>query len=460
MIDFFGPELITTYHSKRTPAQQRNAWIEVHDNTQPRIILGPRSALFLPYKNLGLIIVDEAHDGSYKQDTGTRYNGLVTAGALAKEHSAQLILASATPPVQETQQILAKGGRLVCMHSLAKKNQKNQRKFTVVDMTDKKNMSAIPLLSKTLLGTIEKSLQNKKQTLLFLNKRGTARMLLCENCGWYAECPRCEVPLTHHHDEFILQCNLCGLTRKSKTTCPQCAQALSLKSPGIKAVEEELHKLFPSAKISRFDSDNRKADTFSEQYSAIKSGGADIIIGTQLITKGLDLPLLETVGIIQADSALMLPDYSSEERAFQQLTQVSGRVGRGHSDSAQVIVQSYQADSYLFDFVKNQDWHGFFEQEIKKRKANNYPPYSYAAKIWVTKSSKDKAMQACNELVALFLNKKNLRVLGPAPSFYEKIRGKYSWKLILMSSNRKLLAESVRDLPKDFYYDLDPTSLL
>jgi primosomal protein N' (replication factor Y) len=251
---------------------------------------------------------------------------------------------------------------------------------------------------------------------------------------------------------------LCGFKKNSLASCPECKKTLSLRSPGIKAVEQDLHALYPNARIARFDSDNKKADTFSENFQAIKSGSADIIIGTQLITKGLDLPLLETVGVLQADSALMLPDYSSEERAFQQLTQVSGRVGRGHSNG-RVIIQTYQPDSYLFEFVTSQNWHGFYEKELGKRKENNYPPYTYIVKIWSVKSTRELAIKASGLLVNT-LAKSKLRILGPAPSYYEKASGKYSWQVIVMSPSRNKLLECIEKLPKDTYFDLDPISLL
>jgi primosomal protein N' (replication factor Y) len=460
LVDFFGSDIVSVYHSKRTKTEQRKTWITVQSNEKPKIIIGPRSALFLPYKNLGLVVVDEAHDGAYKQDSGTYYSGIIAAGALAKHHNAQLILGSATPPVQETEQILSKGGSLVCMHTLAKDNIDDVKNFNIIDMTKSENLTKSHLLSKTLVAQIKKTLQNKKQTLLFLNKRGTARMLLCESCGWHASCPDCEMPLTHHHDSFTLQCHICGFKQKSIITCLGCNHSLTLKNPGIKAVEQDLKALFLGAVIARFDSDNKKKDSFQENYETIKSGGADIIIGTQLITKGLDLPLLDTVGILQADSALLLPDYTSEERTFQQLTQVSGRVGRGHSALGTVVVQTYQPKSYIFPFIAEQNWHGFYEQELQKRKENNYPPYSFAMKIWVSKNSRNSTISACNKLADELVKNKKIRLLGPAPSFYEKASNKYTWQLIITANNRDALASIVPMLPKDFYADLDPVSFL
>jgi primosomal protein N' (replication factor Y) (superfamily II helicase) len=460
LIDYFGSGVVSVYHSRQTKSQQRHSWIRIHDGKKPAIVIGPRSALFLPHRNLGLVIIDEAHDGSYKQDSGTRYSGIVAAAALARQHKAQIILGSATPPVQETKQIVSKGGALVCMHNLAKDNIGDVKNFIIVDMTKSKNISKSYLLSNTLVDHIKTALLNKKQILLFLNKRGTARMLLCETCGWHASCPRCEMPLTHHHDSFSLQCHVCGFRQRSIISCPDCDRTLILKNPGIKAVEEDLKVLFPSAIIARFDSDNKKIESFQENYETIKSGGADIIIGTQLITKGLDLPLLDTVGILQADSALLLPDYTSEERTFQQLTQVSGRVGRGHSAVGTVIVQTYQPSSYIFPYVTKQDWHGFYEQELIKRKQNNYPPYSFAMKIWISKKTRDSTIAACNKLAKYLIKNKQIRVLGPAPCFYEKSSGKYSWQFIVTARDRTELTHIAADLPNDLYFDLDPASFL
>jgi primosomal protein N' (replication factor Y) len=456
--EYFGSENIVVYHSKQTPSQQKYTWNRIHNNEKPMIVIGPRSALFLPYSQLGLVIVDEAHENSYKQDSGTRYNGIIAASALAKTHKAQFILGSATPPVQETHQILSKNGKLICMHEIAKEDSGTKKNFEVVDMTNKSNISSSYSFSKKLINEIQSALNNNKQSLIFLNKRGTAKMIICNSCGWYAECPKCDMPLTHHHDSFTLQCHVCGFRKKSIVVCLECNNELSLKNPGVKAIEQELNNLFPNAKIARFDSDNNKKDSFHENYSQIRKGSADIIIGTQLITKGLDLPLLGVVGVLQADSSLLLPDYTSEERGFQQLTQVSGRVGRGHTDG-KVIIQTYQPENYVFPYVKNQDWHGFYDLEIEKRKQNNYPPFSFAVKIWVTKISKEKAQSAANKFMSS-IAKNKVRILGPAPSFYEKSNGKYSWQIIILSSNRSNLTYIISKLPNDFYYDLDPVSFL
>jgi len=461
LVEEFGKDTVSVYHSKRTPAQQKQTWAKIYNSGGGSITIGPRSALFLPHSNLGVVIVDEAHDSAYKQDDGSRYNGVIAAGALAKIHKAKFILGSATPPVQETSQILAKGGTLVCMHETALTSANHRRQFTLVDMTDKNNLSSSFMLSKQLIESVRQSLDKSMQSLLFLNRRGTARMLMCEDCGWHAECQRCELPLTYHHDNFKMLCHTCGLTEPVPTTCPHCTHKLTQRSPGTKAVELELQKLFPQARIARYDSDNSKNESFVENYTDIKSGKVNIILGTQLVTKGLDLPLLDTVGVLQADSALLLPDYTSEERAFQQLTQVSGRVGRGHNSSSHVVLQTFQPNSKLFSLIQDQDWHKFYTQELKRRSKTKFPPYSYAIKISVSKSSSEKAQKAAAKLYEELSGlQANIKLLGPAPSFYLKKLGKYSWQIIVLSPSRKTLSGIASTLPKDFLFDLDPVSLL
>ena len=455
---YLGNTPIHPYHSKLAPKKQRETWLHAHNATSLSVFIGPRSALFLPVKDLGAVIIDEAHDSAYKQDSGTRYNGVIVAGALAAVHNAKLILGSATPPVQETQQILSKGGQLITMDRLAK-NDQTSREFRVVDMTKKQNRSQVYQFSKELITSIQKSLDDGKQSLLFLNRRGTARMMLCENCGWHAECPNCDTSLTFHHDSFTLQCHICGYSRKSEISCPDCSHELTQRTPGIKAMEQELKRLFPSATIARYDSDNHKKDSFSENFTDVRDGKVDIIIGTQLITKGLDLPLLETVGVLEADGALLLPDYSSHERAFQQLLQVSGRVGRGHS-SGRIVIQTYQPDSPLFKYILRNDWPSFYTDELESRQAAGFPPFRFAMKAWTLKSSPAAAQKNMQRYVETLTDVQGITVLGPAPSFYEKSHGKYVWQVAITAPSRKTLTILAADAPKDIICDLDPVSLL
>lgn len=460
LTQYFGEHMIHSYHSKLTKTEQKNTWLSSYNNQSAAIYIGTRSSLFLPHQNVGTIIVDESHDNSYKQDSGNRYNGVVVAGALAQLHDAKLVVGSATPSIQETHQILEKKGNLVVLDTLAKSHNFGQKDFMIVDMTKShERIIGTQLLSKKLFDALQDSLENKKQSLLFLNRRGTARMVVCSACGWHAECPSCDNPLMYHHDTHRLQCHICGFAQPAVITCPKCSSELQQKSPGTKALQEELQQLFPRASIGRFDSDNKKSESFTTHYTDIKHGKKDIIIGTQLITKGLDLPLLQTVGIISADSHLYLPDYSSEERAFQLLMQVSGRVGRGHTHG-RVILQTYQAHNPVFELVRTQDWPTFYAEELARRRLLKFPPYSFLAKIWVSKKTQAAAEKSIKK-IATGINKTHYdRMLGPAPCFYERTHTMFSWQLLLLSANRRKLLQAVQELPKDALYDIDPTSLL
>jgi primosomal protein N' (replication factor Y) len=410
-------------------------------------------------QSIGLVVIDEAHDGAFKQDSGIRYNGLLVAAALANIHNARFIIGSATPPVQETYQLLSKGAKLVCMHEVAITTNSADKNFKVVAMNTAEERSQSPLLSKQLLHAIQLALSQKSQILLFLNKRGTAKLLLCEACGWHAQCPDCELPLTYHHDTYTMRCHICGHSASVPIQCPDCTQELAQKSFGVKAIESELHSLFPHARIKRFDSDTKKSNSFSSQYNSIADGEVDIILGTQLVTKGLDLPKLSLVGILSADSALLLPDYTSEERAFQQLTQVSGRVGRGHGVSS-VVIQTYEPKNELFHFVTQQDWHAFYGQEVIKRKNAYYPPFCYLLKIWVGRSSESGAQKAIQAIADTLRKNKKYTLLGPAPAFYEKVGKKHQWQLVVSAPSRALLLNIIEKLPKNTHFDIDPVSLL
>ncbi len=456
--NYFGPDIVHTYNSKQAGSKQKNTWRSALLSKSPQIFIGPRSALFLPYSDLGLIVMDEAHDSSYKQSTADRYNGVVVAAYLAKLYGAKLILGSATPPVSETYQLLAKGAELVCMHKLAK-NIETTRHFIAVDMTDKSNLlKKSRLISKQMATEIKNNLKDKAQTLVYLNRRGTSRLIICQECGWTADCNKCGMPKTYHHDTNTFQCHICGDKSRAIFSCPKCSSGLKQENPGIKSLAMDLQKLFPDARIERFDSDNKKAESFNERYDDIKKNDVDIIIGTQIITKGLDLPHLSSVCVVNTQSNLSLPDFNSIERTFQQLTQVSGRVGRGHKNGT-IILQSYGLSKSFFTDIIAEDWHRFYENELISRKISDFPPYVHLLKVSVSKPSASTALKNLNSIIDSLSDKK-INILGPAPSFYEKSNGKHNWQIIIRSKSRSDLVSIVKNLPKNTYYDLDPIGLL
>jgi len=447
------------FHSNMTNKERSELWHKVAAAEEPTVVAGPRSALFLPHKNLGIVIVDEAHEQSYKQDNDVRYSGLLVAGGLAKAHSAKLLLGSATPPVNETELVLKNGGTIVELTEKAITSDYS-RNVHISDLKDADQFKKHPLLSDKLIESMGKNIKANKQTLLFINRRGTAKLLLCEACEWQSECEHCDLPMTYHHDTHQMICHTCGNKAQPMTMCPDCGEKTAIRSLGSKALVEEVKKLFPAATIARFDSDNAKSDSFAERYSEVHSGGVDILIGTQQLAKGLDLPKLKTVAVLQADLSLHFPDYSSNERTFQLLSQVIGRVGRGHGD-AEVYVQTYQPNNPVIQQAIDEDWTTFRKNELKERSVHRFPPDYFIAKLLFREKTYEKA-QAAAEETAKKIQKSSIEVAvdGPLPSFYGKRGGYYYVQIHLKSKKRSALLSACKLAPAATIQDLDAATLL
>ena len=309
---------------------------------------------------------------------------------------------------------------------------------------------------------IQSSLDNNEQIMLFLNRRGSARLVQCEDCGWQALCPKCAVPLTYHHDQYLIRCHLCGYKQSTITNCPDCRSVnIHFKSIGTKSLVEHVQKLFTKAKIIRFDADSSKSEQLQNNIEELKQNNIDIVIGTQLISKGIDLPNLGLVGVINADSGLNLPDYRAEEITFQQLYQVTGRAARGHRLNKS-FVQTRVPSHPVMQAILEQNWNNFYNYELDKRKQFNYPPFCYIAEFKITKKTSKDAEKECQKVYDDLCKKyKNtIQLLGPSPSFYEQRDSQYSWQIIAKSSKRSLLVNIARDMPQKWTYNIDPTSLL
>lgn len=450
-------------HSTMTEATRHKTWLEALESTEPRVVIGPRSALFTPLAAIGLIVIDECHEPSYKQEKSPRYSALRAASILAKQHGARLVLGSATPSV--TDYYLASqldASRIIRLDTLARPKAVLPQ-VAVVDMTKHLNFTRSRFLSDTLLEQLTATLGDGHQALIFHNRRGSAPITLCENCGWSAACPRCYVPLTLHGDKYQLRCHLCNHQERVPTHCPECQGAHIIhKGIGTKRIEEELRKLYPEDRVARFDGDNSNSETVDSQYQALYDGDIDIIIGTQVIAKGLDLPKLRFVGVVQADSGLSLPEYQSAERVFQLLAQVSGRVGRNEHDS-HVVIQSYQPGHPSVKHGIARDYDSFYEDAIVERKRAHYPPFCYLLKITCTYKSENASIRAAQVLARTLRPHlgAGMELLGPAPAFYERVRDSYRWQLIVKSPRRADLAKLVDYIPPTHWqYELDPSSLL
>jgi primosomal protein N' (replication factor Y) len=455
-------ENVILTHSRQTEAERHHAWREALTSVDPRVIIGPRSALFLPLKSIGFIIVDEAHEPSFKQEQSPRYSALRAASILAREHKAKVILGSATPSVADY--YLAKqSDRPVIEMQTRAKDGAIKPNVELIDMTKRENFKQHRFLSNKLLAQLEKTFDEGNQALVFHNRRGSASTTLCENCGWSAGCPQCFIPLTLHADVHQLRCHICGLTEKVPTSCPECHGAHIIhKGIGTKLIESELRKYFPNKTIVRFDGDAETGNSVEERYKELYDGDIHLMIGTQVIAKGLDLPKLRTVGVIQADAGLSLPDFGSSERAFQLLAQVIGRVGRSHHPT-QVIIQSYQPTHPAIVDGLTQNYAHFYETALLERKQGHFPPFTYLLKLTCLYKTEAAAIKNAKEL-AVVLRKhlsNDMQIMGPTPAFYERQHDTYRWQLVIKSPKRAQLVDILRYVPSTHWQsELDPVSLL
>ncbi len=451
---------VVVWHSNLTPAQRRKAWLTILSSEKPLVVIGPRSALFAPFTKLGLIIVDEAHETAYKQEQQPHYQAVRVAGKLANLHEAKLIMGTATPNVADYYLAQAKAVPVLRMTELAVKSD-HKSTIEIIDAKDKKLFGRNKLLSDELLKGIDEALHKQQQSLVFLNRRGTARLVLCQNCGWEQLCPHCDLPLTYHGDSHLMRCHTCGFKASAPTSCPVCKSAeIIYRSVGTKSLVEILAKIFPEATIKRFDSDNSKDEKLEQNYQSLSDGTVDIVVGTQLITKGLDLPKLSFVGVVMADSALSFPDYTADERTYQLLNQVIGRIGRGHQAS-RAIIQTYHPDNPTILAAISKDWDSFFNSQVKERQLFRFPPFYFLLKLSTVRKTSKSAADAAEKLQSDLLNLGlKIEIIGPSPSFYEKSKDGYKWQLIVKAKDRQQLLEVIRALPSGWAYDLDPTNLL
>ena len=453
---------ILIVHSTMTEAQRHTAWREALVSKNPLVVIGARSALFTPVSNVGAIIVDESHEPSYKQEQAPRYSALRAATMLGRFHNAHVVFGSATPSVSD-RYLAEQSDRPILKLTTSARSDRIAPKISLIDMTKRSHFSGQRFLSKQLLSSLDETLASGKQALIFHNRRGSASTTLCENCGWTAQCPRCFVPLTLHSDQHLLRCHICNYHEKVPTMCPVCSNVNIIhKGFGTKLIEAELRKLYPKANIARFDADNDAQQTVNARYDELYRGDIAIAIGTQVVAKGLDLPHLRTVGVIQADSGLALPDYSASERTFQLLAQVVGRVGRNKHPTT-VIVQSYQPTHPSVSYGLTQDYDSFYDYALNERKKAHFPPFTYLLKITCSYKTETASVRASKDLYTKLRQTihKDITILGPTPAFYERQRDSYRWQLVLKSPKRDYLANVLQFVPNTHWQvELDPTSLL
>lgn len=454
------PGQVIVVHSTQTSAERKNNWLRIHESEHPLVVIGPRSSLFSPVSNLGLVVVDEAHDTAYKQEQAPYYQATRIAAKLASINNAKVIFGTATPLVQDYFTFKSKTLPIIRMEQPAIRTQ-TRLNAEVVDMTKREEFSRSAWLSDKLIIATERALKSKSQSLLFLNRRGTARLVLCSKCGWQSLCPHCDLPLTYHGDAHHLRCHTCGYTAPAPSNCPSCQSTeIAYKSVGTKTIVSEVERLFPQAHVLRFDTDTKKVNRLESHFQEIVGRNIDILVGTQLLSKGLDLPNLAFVGIVNADTGLSFPDYTAEEKTFQMVRQVVGRVGRGHQD-AHIVVQTYHPHRNSLVAALDRNYGKFYEREIAERQLYHFPPFYHILKIRF-----DRASQASSRTAALncldILLKSGIRVeaSGPAPAFIERVANKYRWQIVLKSKQRSELIRAIHLLPPNCSYDIDPSDLL
>ncbi|MFA5388408.1 MAG: primosomal protein N' [Candidatus Omnitrophota bacterium] len=432
---------IAVLHSRLLGSKRISEWRRISSG-EARIIVGARSAVFAPVKNLGLIVVDEEHETSYKQEDVPRYNARDTAIKRAELSNAVVILGSATPSLESF--YAAKNGKYSLIELPERIDSRLLPEVDIVDMREEMTRAKkIPIFSQKLKEWIEKDIAEKKQVILFLNRRGFSTFVTCKKCGYVIRCKRCSVSLTYHFDKKKLACHHCGFTMDPPEICPECnAGYLRYWGLGTEKVESEAHRLFPSAEIARLDTDaTHKRGSHDKVLSKFKDARIDILIGTQMIAKGLDFPKVTLVGVISADTALNLPDFRSSERTFNLLTQVAGRAGRSDL-GGRVIIQSYNPQHYSIQAAKTHDYNTFYDKEIYLRKELYLPPFCHMVNLTVRGRKEERVFRACDNLkndIEKADKAKNINILGPAPSPISKMKGFYRWNIFLR-------AQAVKDI--------------
>jgi len=461
---------VTDGQAALTQAERwRQWWRILRGNVE--VVVGARSAVFAPLPDLGLIIVDEEHDPSYKQEEGLRYQARDLAVVRAKLAGCPVILGSATPAVESFENCRQGRYRLL---ELTQRVERRPLPFVeIVDLREEVNRSSH--FSSKLTEALQENFARGKQSLVFLNRRGFANFLQCRLCGFVLRCPHCSVTLTYHLGHKSLFCHHCGLRKPAGDQCPGCANAaLTGMGFGTEKIERELLRLMPGARIARMDRDTtRRRGSQERLIRQWQKGEIDILVGTQMITKGHDVARVTLVGVVLADLSLNLPDFRAAERTYQLLAQVAGRAGRGE-EPGRVIIQTYMPDHYALRHVANHDYKGFFASEIEFRQALNYPPFSRLIHLRLD-GAKPQEARAKATLLGESLRKRQreagfhkTEVLGPAPAPIEKLRGRYRWQILLKGERSPLLARLASGaqelLPRShatrLHIDVDPYDML
>jgi len=439
----FG-ESVLVYHSRINEQYRAEIYKKVFTTKIPLLVVGARSSIYLPFAKLGLVIIDEEHDSSYKQhEPSPRYNARDCAIYLAHIFNAKVLLGSATPSIETL--FNCNSGKYFRVDLNTRFGNSILPHIVLVDLLKQKYQINTPkYLTEELINSIKAAVKNKEQILLFQNRRGFSPVLICESCGWVPYCINCDVSLNYHKSINVIRCHYCGYYETPPSNCKKCGSTrISMQGFGTEKVEEDLSLLIPELKIARFDLDSTRSKfSYNKIVNEFEAGNIDVLVGTQMLSKGLDFSNISLVGILNADSLLHFPDYRTFERAFQMMVQVSGRAGRRKKQGT-VIIQTYNTKNQIFDYVLNSsNIDDFYNWQLAERKQFNYPPYTKLIKILVLHKDKQEVDFAANELCSYLKSIFTTNILGPEFPFVQKIRNNYQMQILLKWDKNKSFSQA------------------
>ncbi len=465
----FG-DRVAILHSAFHDAERAEQWRRIRAGAAT-VVVGTRSGVFAPVQNLGLVVIDEEHDASYKQQETPRYNGRDVAIVRAREAGAVVVLGSATPSLESRYN--AERGKYTLIRLPERIEQRPLPDVEVIDMRQEfLETRKLATFSRRLIESVDERLKRGEQTMLLLNRRGFSSFVACRACGERLECVNCAVTLTYHRRDRRMLCHYCNYAQKVPSVCPKCgSEYLNFIGTGSEKVEEELHRDFPQARIARMDRDTVSGKRhFESILHGFREGHYDILVGTQMIAKGHDIPNVTLVGIVSADVGLGLPDFRAAERTFQLLTQAAGRAGRGNLPGI-VLIQTINPEHYAVRFASEQNYEGFYQKEIQFRKLMRYPPFAALANVLVRSQDQENALAMSTELGrVLDPAPEGIKVLGPAEAPVPKLKSEFRYQLLLKAADRRVLNQTLRDLQRfvreqkwpatALVIDVDPLTLL
>jgi primosomal protein N' (replication factor Y) len=467
----FGDE-IAIFHSSLSKGERFDEWSRLRSGTA-RVVLGTRSAVFAPVKNLGVIIIDEEQDASYRQEESPFYHARDSAIVRAQKESAVVVLGTATPSLESFHN--AQAGKYEYLRLPDRIANRPLARAEPIDMREVFKRSKKPaVFAEELLTAIEQTHARREQTIILLNRRGYSSFILCRSCGESIECPNCDVTLTYHRSDSILVCHYCNYRQRSPSQCPNCtSKYIFYVGEGTEQIEEILRRRFPDLRIGRIDRDTKsRRHEFEQTLLDFGRGEIDLLVGTQMLAKGHDFHNVTLVGVVSVDAGLALPDFRAAERTFQLITQVAGRAGRGDLPG-RVLIQTYHPDHYALKHATNQDYQGFYDEEIRHRRNHGYPPFVALALFLVRHKDAARAGSIAQEL-RNHLNQANrehtCRILGPAPAPFARLRDEYRIQLLIKSRSRKQMRAVIDEALKNFEeagndsrsvtLEIDPVSMM